>query len=71
MKLDLLPEMLLLSIFLHCKVENNQEITKGLSFGSPHRVLTYLLTLSFRMMTYGVFWDYFSFDNFLATSYCF
>ena len=46
-------------------------MTKELSFGTPHGVLTYLLTLSLRMTPFGVFPDYFSFDHFLATLYCF
>ena len=58
--------MLLLSIFLHKNVENNQEVTKERSFGTSHGVSTYLLTFSLRMTPFGVFPDYFSFDHFLA-----
>ena len=45
MKLRLLRETLLLSIFLHQKVRKNQKMTKGLSFETTSRFLTWLLTL--------------------------
>ena len=56
--------MFLLSIFLYQKVENNQQMTERSSFGTPHGLLTYLLTLSLRTTPLGVFPDYFSFDHF-------
>ena len=46
MKLNLLPEILLLLIFLHKQVKKNQKMTKEPSFGTSNRDLTYLLTLS-------------------------
>ena len=66
MKLNLLPEMLLLSIFLYLKVENNQQIKMEPSFGTSHGVLTFLLTHGLRMTFFIVFSDYFSLDNFCA-----
>ena len=45
---------------------------KELNFGTPHRVLTCLLTLRLRSMPVSVLPDYFSFSHFfLKTSCCF
>ena len=62
--------MLLLSIFLHQKVKNNQNMIKEPSFGTPRGLLTCLLTLSLRTTPAGVFPGYFNFGYFLATSCC-
>ena len=71
MKLNLLPEILLLSLFLHYKVKKNQKRMKERSFGTPHGFLTFLLTLSLRMTPIGVFPDDLNFSHFSATSCCF
>ena len=54
MKVNLLSQMLLLSIFLHEKMKKNQNMIKEYSFGTPHGLLTCLLTLSLRTMPVGV-----------------
>ena len=71
MKLNLLLEMVLLSIFLNQKVKANENMTKKLSFGTPRKVFTCLLTLSLRTTPLGVFPHFFSFSHFLSTSCCF
>ena len=68
MKLKLLGETLLLTIFLHQKVTKNQKMTKGLSFKTTRGFLTCLLTLKRRMTHKCGFLDCFSFSHFLATS---
>ena len=55
-----------MSIFLHLKVVNNQEMTKQPCSGTPHRVPIHLITLSLRMTVFGVFPDHFSSDHFYA-----
>ena len=68
MKLKLLGETLLLTIFLHQKVTKNQKMTKGLSFKTTRGFLTCLLTLKRRMTHKCGFLYCFSFSHFLATS---
>ena len=64
MKANLPPEMLLLSIFLHYKVRQNQNMFKETSFGTPRGLLTFLLTLILRTTPIEVFRNYFSFSHF-------
>ena len=70
-KLNHLPEILFLLIFLHSKVKKDPEMTKEPSFGTPRGVWTCLLSLSLRTTPFGGFPDYFSFSHFLATCCCF
>ena len=51
--------------------ENNQNMIKKPSFGTPRGLLICVLTLSLQTTPIGVFPDYFSFSHFLATSCCF
>ena len=44
--------------------ENNQNMIKESSFGTPRRVLTYLLIFSLGRTPIGVFPNYFSFSHF-------
>ena len=70
MKVNLLLEMLLLLIFLDQKVKKNQNLIKEPSLGTPRGLLPCLLSLSLGMTPIGVFSDYFSLSNFLASSCC-
>ena len=54
-KVNLLPEMLLLLIFLHYKVKENQNMIKERSFGTPRRLLTCLLILTSERRQWAVF----------------
>ena len=64
MKAKLLPQMLLLSVFLHYRVRQNQNMFKEPSFGTPRGLSTFLLTLILRTTPIDVFRDYFSFSHF-------
>ena len=68
MKLKLLRETLLLSIFLQQKVRKNQKMTKRPSLETVCRFLTCLLTLRPRMPHICGFLGCFSFSHFLVTS---
>ena len=70
-KLNHLPEILFLLIFLYQKVKKDPEMTKEPSFGTPRGVWTCFLTLSLRTTPFGGFPDYFSFSYFLTISYRF
>ena len=68
MKLKLLRETLLLTIFLHQKVRKDQRMTKRPPFEITRGFLTWLLTLRRRMPHMCGFLDCFSFSHFLAFS---
>ena len=54
-KVNLLPEMLLLPIFLHYKVKENQNMIKEPFFGTPRGLLTCLLILTSERREWAVF----------------
>ena len=56
MKLKLLRETLLLTIFLHYKVRKNQKMTKGPSFETTRGFLTWRYPLDGECHIYVVFW---------------
>ena len=62
--------MLLLSIFLDWKVKKNQNMIKEPSLGTSLGLLLSLLILSIWTTPIGVFPDYFSLSNVLASSCC-
>ena len=68
MKLKLLQETLLLTIYLHYKVREHEKMTKGPSFQPTTRFLIWLLTVRRQMPHIFGFMDCFSFSHFLATS---
>ena len=68
MKLELLRETILLTIFLQFKVKENQKMSKGHSFEITRELLPRMLILKRRMLQKCVFPACFSCRKFFATS---
>ena len=67
MKLELLRETILLTIFLQFKVKENHKIRKGYIFETTRRLSTWMLTLRQRMRHICGFEVSFGFSHFFAT----